>query len=150
MDRKSKELINLIQDDFPIESRPFFKIAKKLDMQEDEVINIIRSLEKNNYIKRIGAIYNLKKLGYCSTLCAIRVPQDRILEVAAVINKNDGVTHNYIRNNYFNMWFTVIAPKVENIQTFLNDIKLKTGIKELIELPAINFFKIKVNFNLKE
>jgi len=150
MDKKSKELINLIQADFPIESRPFLKIAKELDITEEQVINIIKDLKHNNYIKRLGGIFNSKKLGYYSTLCAIKVPIDRISEVAKFINSYSGVTHNYIRNNYYNMWFTVIAPSIEEAKEFINSIKLKTNIEEIIELPAINLFKINVNFDIKE
>ena len=150
MDKKSKALVNLIQADFPIESRPFLKIAKELDITEEQVINIIKDLKDNNYIKRLGGIFNSKKLGYYSTLCAIKVPIDRISEVAKFINSYNGVTHNYIRNNYYNMWFTVIAPSIEEAKEFISSIKLKTNIEEIIELPAINLFKINVNFDIKE
>jgi len=150
MDRASKELINLIQDNFPIESRPFLKLANQLDITEEEVINIIKELKVNNYIKRLGGIFNSNKLGYYSTLCAIKVPTNRIFEVATLINSYNGVTHNYIRNHYYNMWFTVIALSIEEVREFLNNIKLKTDIQEIIELPAINLFKINVKFHIKE
>ena len=150
MDKKSKELINLIQDDFPIESRPFLKLANQLNVTEEQVINIIKELKINNYIKRLGGIFNSNKLGYYSTLCAIKVPANRIFEVATFINSYNGVTHNYIRNHYYNMWFTVIALSIEEVREFLNDIELKTDIKEIIELPAINLFKINVRFHIKE
>ncbi|MBC8059126.1 MAG: Lrp/AsnC family transcriptional regulator [Clostridiaceae bacterium] len=150
MDKKSKELINLIQSDFPIESRPFLKLAKELDITEEQVINIIKELKANNYIKRLGGIFNSKKLGYYSTLCAIKVPSKRILEVSTLINRYNGVTHNYIRDHSYNMWFTVIAPSIEAAHEFIRDIKLKTGIEDLIELPAIKLFKVKVKFHIQE
>ena len=150
MDKKSKELVNLIQSNFPIESRPFLKLANELDITEEEVINIIKDLKDNNYIKRLGGIFNSKGLGYYSTLCAIKVPQERISEVAMLINSYNGVTHNYIRNHYYNMWFTVIAPSKEEAKEFINNIKLKTKIEEIIELPAIKLFKINVKFDIKE
>jgi len=126
MDKNSKKLINLVQANFPIESRPYLKLANELDITEEQVINIIKELKDNNYIKRLGGIFNSKKLGYCSTLCAIKVPPKRISEVATLINSYNGVTHNYIRNHYYNMWFTVIAPSIGDIGTFINNIKLKT------------------------
>ena len=148
MDKKSKELINLIQSNFPIESRPFLKIANELDITEEQVINIVKELKANNYIKRIGGIFSSEKLGYYSTLCAMKVPQNRISEVATLINMYNGVTHNYIRNYSYNMWFTLIAPSIEEAEKFLKDIKLKTGIGEILELPAINLFKINVEFKI--
>lgn len=149
MDEKSKDLLNLIQSNFPLESRPFLKLATELQISEKAVIDIIKDLKNNGYIKRLGGIFDSRKLGYYSTLCAIKVPVERIAEVAMLINTYNGVTHNYIRNNSYNMWFTVIAPTIKDVKEFLNDIKIKTGIEDLIELPMVNLFKIKVNFNIK-
>jgi len=150
MDKKSNELLNLIQEDFPLESKPFLKLAKELDITEEQVINIIKGLKDTNYIKRLGGTFNSKKLGYYSTLCAIKVPQQRIPEVGTFINSFDGVTHNYIRNHYYNMWFTIIAKSKEVVKEIINDIEFKTGIEEIIELPAIKLFKINVKFDIKE
>ena len=150
MDTKSKELLNLIESKFPLEARPFLKLANELNITEQQVIDIIKDLKASGYIKRLGGIFDSKKLGYYSTLCAIKVPQDRIPEVAKLINNYAGVTHNYMREHSYNMWFTVIAASVERVKEFLSYIKTKTGIEDIIELPAVNLFKINVNFNLKE
>jgi len=150
MDKTSKDLLNLIQSNFPIESRPFLKIANELNITEKQVIDTIKEMKDKRYIKRIGGIFDLRKLGYYSTLCAIKVPINRISEVAKLINSNNGVTHNYIRNHSSNMWFTVIAPTIGDVKEFLNDIKIKTNIEDIIELPVVNLFKIKVVFNIKE
>ncbi|MBX4261863.1 winged helix-turn-helix transcriptional regulator [Clostridium estertheticum] len=150
MDETNKNLLNLIQSNFPIESRPFLKIANKLNISENQVIDMIKELKNDGYIKRIGGIFDSRKLGYSSTLCAIKVPLDRITEVAEIINSYHGVTHNYIRNHSYNMWFTVIAPSIVEVKEFLNDIKIKTDIDEIIELPVVNLFKINVVFNIKE
>ncbi|MBU3099208.1 MULTISPECIES: siroheme decarboxylase subunit alpha [Clostridium] len=150
MDEINKNLLNLIQSNFPIESRPFNKIANELNISENQVIDMIKELKNDGYIKRIGGIFDSRKLGYSSTLCAIRVPFDRITEVADIINSYNGVTHNYIRNHSYNMWFTVIAPSIVEVKEFLNDIKIKTDIDEIIELPVVNLFKINVVFNIKE
>ncbi len=150
MEKINKDILNLIQSDFPIESRPFLKIANELNITEMQVITIIKELKNNGYIKRIGGIFDLRKLGYHSTLCAIKVPIDRIEEVANLINSYNGVTHNYIRNHSYNMWFTIIAPSPEDVKGFLNTIKSKTNIEDIIELPVEKLFKINVVFDLKE
>jgi len=150
MDRKSKDLLNLIQANFPLESRPFLKIAKELDITENQVIDIIKELKDKRYIRRIGGIFDSRKLGYYSTLCAIKVPASKITEVAKLINSNNGVTHNYIRNHPYNMWFTVIAPSIKDVKVFINEIKIKTHIEDIIELPVVKLFKINVVFNIKE
>ena len=150
MNEKSKALLNLIQANFPLENRPFLKLARELDITEEQVIDIIKELKEQGNIRRLGGIINSKKVGYHSTLCAMKVPLEKIKEVAEVINSYTGVTHNYIRNYPYNMWFTVIAPSKEEINRFIEEIKTKTGILDIIDLPAVNMFKINVNFQIKE
>ncbi|AJA46545.1 protein NirD [Clostridium pasteurianum DSM 525 = ATCC 6013] len=150
MDRESKEILNLIQTEFPLDARPFLKIANKLNITEQKVINTINELKKQGYIRRIGGIFNSSKLGYTSLLCAARVPEDRIYEVAEFISSYKGVTHNYQRNNKYNIWFTVTEESEEKIKRFLQDIKVNTGIEDILELPAIDVFKINAVFAMKE
>lgn len=150
MDRESKEVLNLIQTEFPLDTRPFLRLADKLNITEEKVINIIKELKDKGYVRRIGGIFDSKKLGYYSTLCAIKVPDERISEVAKFINSYKGVTHNYKRNNYYNIWFTVIAPSEQEIKKFLKDIKIHMGIEEILELPAIDIYKINATFHIKE
>jgi len=83
-----------------------------------------------------------------STLCAARVPEDKIQSFAIAVNRYPGVTHNYQRDNKYNVWFTFIAPSMKNIEENLENISRQTGIKEIINLPATKVFKIKAQFNL--
>lgn len=146
MDKVSKEILNIIQTEFPLDKRPFLKIADKLGITEKQVIDTINNLKDAGYIRRIGGIFNSKKLGYLSLLCAAKVPKDRVYDVASFINSYSGVTHNYERKGEYNVWFTVTASSQEKIQSFLKDIRISTGINEILELPAIEVFKIKATF----
>ncbi len=150
MNKTEKELLNIIQTDFPLESRPYLKLANDLGITEEQVIVMIGELKGNGSIKRIGGNFNSKELGYYSTLCAASVPIEKIPEAAEIINSYQGVTHNYIRNHEFNMWFTIIAPSMDYIERFIEDVKLRAGIERLINLPAVKLFKINVNFDLRE
>jgi DNA-binding Lrp family transcriptional regulator len=87
-------------------------------------------------------------LGFVSTLCAARVPEDKIQSFAVSVNRYPGVTHNYQRDNKYNVWFTFIAPSMEEIEENLENISRHTGIREIINLPATKVFKIKAHFNL--
>lgn len=149
MEEKEAKLLNVIQDKFPLESRPFLTLANQLDMTEEEVIEIIRLLKEKGYIRRIGGVFDSKNLGYSSTLCAMEVPEDRIEEVTSIVNSYSGVTHNYLRNNKYNMWFTLTAPSIKKLEIVIDEIKSKTKIENLIVLNSTNTFKIKVNFNLE-
>jgi DNA-binding Lrp family transcriptional regulator len=149
VEEKEAKLLNVIQDKFPLESRPFLTLANQLDMTEEEVIEIIRLLKEKGYIRRIGGVFDSKNLGYSSTLCAMEVPEDRIEEVTSIVNSYSGVTHNYLRNNKYNMWFTLTAPSIKKLEIVIDEIKSKTKIENLIVLNSTNTFKIKVNFNLE-
>ncbi|WP_066635955.1 siroheme decarboxylase subunit alpha [Desulfolucanica intricata] len=147
LDQLDKKLLNLIQSDFPITAKPYQELAEKLATTEEDIINRIGRLQEQGVIRRLGGIFDSRSLGYTGTLCAMKVPPERISEVAAVINKYPGITHNYLREHNYNMWFTLLADSEENISDILNEIKTKTGIRQLINLPAQNIFKIKVNFD---
>ncbi len=105
-------------------------------------------MAQGGIIRRIGANFNSRKLGFTSTLCAARVPVERISEFVEKVNQYPGVTHNYEREGDFNIWFTFIAESQEIIESALKEIKNKTGIEELISLPAVNIFKIRVDFEV--
>jgi len=110
LDPVDNKLINLIQSNFPLVAEPYREIGTILGIGEDEVMERIKRLKENGVFRRLGGIFDSRKLGYAGTLCAIKVPENRIDETAAVINSFPGVTHNYLREHSFNMWFTVLAP----------------------------------------
>ncbi|MCH3963542.1 MAG: Lrp/AsnC family transcriptional regulator [Clostridium sp.] len=150
MDSESAEILNLLQEQFPLDDRPFLKIAHKLNITEKKVIDTVNKLKSDGYIRRIGAILDSRKLGYFSLLCAMKVPCDRVCQVVKFINAYKGVTHNYERDNPYNIWFTVIASSQEDIRNFLKSVKDYTGIEEILELPAVDVFKIRASFFIKE
>ncbi len=148
MDDIDKAILNRIQSDFPITSRPYLTIADELNLTEAEVLDRISRLKQMGIIRRIGGNFVPAKLGYVSTLCAAKVPEDKIERFADVVNRFPGVTHNYLRENSFNVWFTFIAPSMEEIEQNLKDIEQETGITEILNLPATRVFKIKAQFDV--
>lgn len=123
-------------------------IAEDIGLSEDEVISRLTELKKRGIIRRIGGNFVPEKLGYVSTLCAAKVPEDLVEVFARVVNRYAGVTHNYLRDNNFNVWFTFIAPSMAEIENNLKTISEKTGVTEILNLPATRNFKIKAHFNL--
>jgi DNA-binding Lrp family transcriptional regulator len=93
----------------------------------------------------MGANFQSAKLGFRSTLCAAKVPTEQIDAFVATVNACPGVTHNYLRNHAYNIWFTLIGPSWENMCDTLANITQTTGI-EILNLPATKLYKIKVNF----
>ena len=148
LDRTDRSILNEIQSHFPLRARPYREVAGRLDLTEKEVISRVDRMAQGGIIRRIGANLNSRKLGFTSTLCAARVPVERMSEFVEKVNQYPGVTHNYEREGDFNIWFTFIAESQEIIDSALKEIKNKTGIEELISLPAVNIFKIRVDFEV--
>lgn len=145
MDSIDKKILGIIQSDFPITHRPYAQVAQQVGIAEEEVLARVTALHETGVIRRIGANFQSKRLGWHSTLCAARVPEADIDSFVAEVNSYPGVTHNYLRNHAWNIWFTFIGPTKENVAATLASITEKTGIS-ILNLPAENMFKIKVDF----
>jgi DNA-binding Lrp family transcriptional regulator len=148
MDAIDRKIINAIQSDFPISPKPYQELGERLRLPEDEILERIKALKAAGIIRRIGGNFHSRKLHYTSTLCAARVPEDKIESFVAVVNRYPGVTHNYLRRNDYNVWFTFIAPSMSSIEKALKEISVKTGVEEIYSLPAVRMFKIKVDFEV--
>lgn len=150
LDHLDRRLLNLVQSEFPICPQPYQVLAEQLGITEQEVLQRLERLMQQDVIRRLGGVFDSRKLGYKGTLCAVKVPQDRIDEVAAVINSYLGITHNYLRDHEYNMWFTILAQSPAKVEQILKEIKEKTGIEDIINLPSQRFFKVLVNFDVRD
>jgi DNA-binding Lrp family transcriptional regulator len=148
MDEIDRRLLNLIQEDFPLTAEPFAELAGRLGIDATEVLARTERLKEAGVIRRIGAIFDLKRLGFASTLCAARVPEERIAAFVAVVNARPGVTHNYRRDDDYNVWFTLIAPGEAELDGELDGIKRETGIDDILSLRAVRTFKINARFDV--
>ncbi|MBU0986393.1 MAG: AsnC family transcriptional regulator [Proteobacteria bacterium] len=148
IDAIDKAILNRIQSDFPITPRPYLAIADSLGFSEKEVLKRITRLKHKGIIRRIGGNFAPEKLGFVSTLCAAKVPEEKIDSFAETVNRYPGVTHNYQRDNLFNVWFTFIAPSMDIIEKNLEEISIETGITPILNLPSTRVYKIKAHFSL--
>ena len=148
MDEIDKSILNRIQSKFPIDPQPYRIIAEELGLVETEVLERVTVLKQRGIIRRIGGNFVPEKLGFVSTLCAAKVPESKIEAFAEAVNRHPGVTHNYQRDNDYNIWFTFIAPSMADIEDRLARIARETGIEEILNLPATRVFKIRAHFDL--
>ncbi|MGI5920839.1 MAG: AsnC family transcriptional regulator [Syntrophomonadaceae bacterium] len=147
IDELDSQLLNLLQDNFPVNVSPYLRMAEKLQVPESEVIKRIERLITSGLIRRIGGIMDSRKLGFYSTLCACRVAEDRIEEVANIINRHKEVTHNYIRNHDFNIWFTLTVSSPEQLKNTIKNLEDLTGVT-IYSMPATRLYKIKVSLEM--
>jgi DNA-binding Lrp family transcriptional regulator len=148
MDDTDRRILNRIQSNFPVTPRPYESIGQDLDLAEADVIARVRRLKEIGIIRRIGGNFSPEKLGFVSTLCAASVPEEALEVFAATVNRYPGVTHNYMRENHFNVWFTFIAPSMEEIEANLAAIAAETGVHDILNLPATRVFKIRAKFDV--
>jgi len=148
MDDTDRAILNRIQSDFPIEPRPYKALADELSMTEEELLKRLRRLKEEGIIRRIGGNFVPEKLGFVSTLCAASVPKEKIPSFTEIVNRYPGVTHNYRRENRYNIWFTFIAPSRDHIKRHLEAISEESGIADILDLPASRVYKIKAQFDL--
>ncbi|MFZ5449780.1 MAG: AsnC family transcriptional regulator [Thermodesulfobacteriota bacterium] len=148
LDDLDRAILNEIQSHFPIVSRPYAEMGTKVGASEAEVLTRVKAMTEAGIIRRLGANFTSRKLGYTSTLCAARVPRDKLEHFVAVVNGYPGVTHNYLRQHHYNVWFTLIADSEARLYHILEEISQATGVPEILSLPAQEVFKIKVDFPL--
>jgi DNA-binding Lrp family transcriptional regulator len=144
LDEVDAALIDGYQSGFPVEERPFRRVAADLGVEEDEALRRVRRLREEGILRRFGAVLNPPVIG-ASTLAALQVPEDRFEAVAEAVNSYRQVNHNYRRDHEWNMWFVVTAGSLSTRDDILADIEARTGC-EVLNLPMLTDFYIDLEF----
>ena len=141
-----KRLLDEFQHDFPICSRPYEAIARRIGSDEASVIERLAWLQRHGYVSRVGPVFRPKRLG-ASTLAAMAVPRERLQSVAEIVSGYDEVNHNYEREHAFNLWFVVTAKDERAVADVLADVRRRTGLA-VMDLPLVEAFHIDLGFPL--
>lgn len=149
MDIMDRKLLDIIQARFPLVPRPYAELGKQLGISEEEAFNRVERLRETGIIRRLGANFQSGKLGFVSTLCAAKVPAEKIVEFVKIVNQRPGVTHNYEREHDYNIWFTLISRSREEAEAILSEITAESGIP-ILNLPATRLYKIRVDFQMSD
>jgi siroheme decarboxylase len=144
-----KRLLNIIQSDIPLTSRPFAVIASRIGADEATVIESLNRLKQEGYIRRIGPFFDSERLGYVSTLIALKVDESQLPAVAEAVNACPGVTHNYEREASYNLWFTLLSPDRAAEERTLSRLAGLPGVLRMLNLPATRKYKVNVQFTLE-
>jgi len=147
MDELDRNILRLIQEDFPLAPRPYAIVGEKVGCSEEEAFRRIMAMKSAGVIRRIGGNFDSRKLGYVSTLVAMRVPEEAVHRVAALVSSYPQVTHNYQREGPLNLWFTLVAESAAELKRILEEIKSQAPEAELLNLPAKKVFKLRVRFD---
>ena len=151
LDELDKRLLNLMQGRFPLERRPYARVAELAGVGEDEVLGRVRRLVDERIIRQITPIFDTRALGYSSTLVAAKVDPEHPHRAARVINAHPGVSHNYLRNHDFNLWFTIATePNSQlGLDGTLEVLGREAGAESMRQLPTLRLFKIRMDLEME-
>ena len=151
LDDLDKRLLNLMQGSFPIARRPYQHVASAAGISETEVMARVQRLLDERIIRQITPIFDTRALGYSSMLVAAKVDPDNPWRSANVINAHPGVSHNYLRNHEFNIWFTIATEPDSplGLQGTLEVLARIAGAESIRQLPTLKLFKIRMDLEME-
>jgi DNA-binding Lrp family transcriptional regulator len=151
MDDRDRLLLDELQNDLPLVARPFAALGERIGMPEDEILERIERLRGEGVVRQMSAIFDTRRLGYTSQLVAARSRDDTSDVTAAVFSSHPGVTHNYRRDHHFDIWFTIAVPPNSQIgmDATVDLLGKLANVESIRPLPAIKFFKIGVDLDMK-
>ncbi|MFC1506381.1 uroporphyrinogen-III synthase [Thermoproteota archaeon] len=144
------KILEALQFDFPLVEDPWESMAEKLGVDSQNLLSRIKRMIELGIIRKIGCFPNLKRIGFtASTLIGVKIQEDKLKEITNIINECNSVSHNYLREHQFNLWFTITAKDNEEIQDIIESVK-NVGISEedILNLPVVKSFKTDVRFTL--
>ena len=151
LDDLDRRLLNLMQGSFPIDERPYLRVAEQAGMTEEEVLADVQRLLDERIIRQVTPIFDTRALGYKSMLVAAKVDVDNPHRAARLINAHPGVSHNYLRDHDFNLWFTIaVEPDSElGLDGTLDALARETGATSIRQLPTLKLFKIRMDLEME-
>ena len=150
MDKLDLTILRTIQQEFPLTPRPYEVLARKLSVPVEELFGRVRELRRRGVVRRIGVLFDSRKLGFRGHLVAARVEPDAVDAVAGLLDRRDEVTHNYLRTGRFNVWFTVMLPEDGDIERMLEEVRSIRGVAEVVTFPTRRIFKLDASFRVRD
>jgi DNA-binding Lrp family transcriptional regulator len=151
LDDVDRRLLNLMQGSFPIEPRPYARVAELAGVPAEEAMARVQRLLDVRIIRQVTPIFDTRALGYSSMLVAAKVDPELPHRAAGVINEHPGVSHNYLRNHDFNLWFTIATePDSElGLDGTLEVLAREAGAESVRQLPTLKLFKIRMDLEME-
>lgn len=148
-----RRLLQLLQDDFPLTARPWAVLGEELGLAEAEVLARVRRLARAGIVRSIGPVVEARRVGLnASTLVALRVPGERLREVAAIIGEHPGVSHCYERYHEYNLWFTLAMPDQAGLDREVRRLLARSRLppEAMLDLPVRRRFKVDVRYRVAD
>jgi siroheme decarboxylase len=143
-----RRLLGELQADVPLSVTPFADLGERLGIGEAEVVERVTALRAAGILRHVTAIFDAEALGYASCLVAARIPAERLEAAASVVSAHPGVSHNYVRNHSFNLWYTIAVPPALDLAAHVDALRRLTGAESMRMLPSVRRFKIGVSLDV--
>ena len=152
LDETDRRLLNLLQGSFPLAERPYAGIARLAELSEDEVLRRMARLLDERIIREVTPIFDTRVLGYKSMLVAAKVDPEHPWRAGKIINSHPGVSHNYLRDHDFNIWFTIATEPGSKLglDGTLEVLQRLTGAESVRQLPTLRLFKIRMDLEMEK
>jgi len=151
LDDVDRKLLNLMQGSFPIAPRPYQHVASLAAISAQEAMDRVQRLLDKRIIRQVTPIFDTRALGYSSMLVAAKVDPEHPHRAAKVINQHPGVSHNYLRNHEFNLWFTLATEPDSKLglDGTLDALAREAGAESVRQLPTLKLFKIRMDLEME-
>jgi DNA-binding Lrp family transcriptional regulator len=149
-DATDLHILDALQDDIPLVPRPFAAIAQRLGIPEQDLLERLKRLQDKRVVRGISPIIDSRHMGLsAATLVAFHVPEEKVHEIASVISSYPEVSHNFRRDHYYALWFTLSGKNEEDMQHVLTEILDRTGVADadVLNLPTVRKLKVDVRFS---
>lgn len=149
-DAVDRALLDCLQTSVPVTDQPFADLGAECGLMESDVLHRLRRLKEDKIVRQISAIFDTRSLGYASSLVAAKVGRTDLDHAVAVINRHPGVSHNYLRNHEFNLWYTIAVSPLSKfgLEATVDLLHQASGAQSTRLLPTLRLFKIGVHFDL--
>jgi DNA-binding Lrp family transcriptional regulator len=150
-DTTDAALLGVLQEQVPFTRRPFADLGKRCGLSEEATLARVKALKEGKVIRQISAIFDTRSLGYASSLVAAKISPEKLDAAVAVINSHPGVSHNYLRNHGFNLWYTIAVPPISKLglEGTVDLLHQLSGAETTRLLPTLRLFKIGVRFDVE-
>jgi siroheme decarboxylase len=152
LDELDRRLLNLLQGSFPLAERPYAHVAELAGIPEEDVLGRTKRLLDERIIREVTPIFDTRVLGYSSMLVAAKVDSENPWRAAKIINSHPGVSHNYLRDHDFNLWFTIATEPDSplGLDGTLDVLQRLTGAESVRQLPTLRLFKIRMDLEMEK
>ncbi|HEY7933016.1 MAG TPA: AsnC family transcriptional regulator [Solirubrobacteraceae bacterium] len=151
LDDLDRKLLNLMQGSFPLAPKPYEAVARAAALAEAQVLERVQRLLDERIIRQVTPIFDTRALGYDSMLVAAKIDPENPWQAAKIVNSHPGVSHNYLRNHDFNMWFTLATEPDSKLglDGTLDVLQRLTGAESIRQLPTLQLFKIRMDLEME-